>query len=106
MQDTNDNVTGGLRSLAQILEDAGERESLPVTDTRNPYGYEIDREWITLWWGGYEYNIASARIDTPEKALGWLHHVCEKTWSGTTPERIANLISSLASRNGWTIHGM
>ena len=28
----------------------------------------------------HEYNIALSRCDTPEKLLGWVWHLCEKTW--------------------------
>lgn len=96
----------GLRSVAELMAEFDEREALPANDPNNPYGYKIDGDWVTLWWGGHDYNIASHRIDTPEKLLGWLRHICEKTWSGTTPERIANLIAELSDRHSWITTGM
>ena len=61
---------------------------------------------MTLYWGGYEYNIAAGRIDTISKAYGWILHVTEKSWRGTTNERIHNLMRALADRHGWSVDGM
>ena len=44
----------------------------------------------------YEYNINLSRCDTPAKILGWVQHLCEKTW--ITRELIERFIS-LATRH-------
>lgn len=49
---------------------------------------QYEREW---WWAhegcGDEgrYPIHLARIDTPEKALGWVVHLSEKSWFEIAP---------------------
>ncbi len=32
----------------------------------------------------YEYIIELTRCDSYEKILGWVHHLCEKTWMTTS----------------------
>ena len=59
---------------------------------------------VDLWWGGYEYSIAWARIDTPTKLLAWLSHLgSTKTWPGITPRRMARLIAVLDRHFGWEV---
>ena len=43
-------------------------------------GITIDEGWLTITWGGYEYEIELGRIDSAEKLLGWLVHLEEKSW--------------------------
>jgi len=38
----------------------------------------------------YDYPIAHSRMDTPEKLLGWIRHLCAKGW--VTREHIRALI--------------
>lgn len=45
-----------------------------------------------------EYAIDLKRCNSPEKILGWVHHLCEKTW--ITPAAIRLFISHAESENG------
>lgn len=69
-------------------------------------GFTIDRvnETIDVWWGKYEYVIEWSRIDTPEKAISWLHHIGEKTWPFTTGERMMALLAACAEIHGWDLY--
>ena len=78
---------------------------LPKTDPR----FFKDKDGITLQWAGYDYFISWNRIDTPEKALGWLVQVSEKStkrWKDMTPGRIAHFICVVSDHFKWTIHGI
>ena len=49
----------------------------------------------------YEYNIPIEECDTPEKLLGWIVHLCEKTWMSTLVlERFARIA---ANQSGFEI---
>lgn len=69
-------------------------------------GFRVDSEnqTIDVFWGQYEYIIEFNRIDTPEKALAWLHHIGEKTWTFTTGERMLALLSECAGLFGWDLY--
>lgn len=48
------------------------------------------------------YNIDLARIDSPLKLVGWLHHLSEKVWFDQTYCR--QLIQVVCCHFGWDIH--
>lgn len=48
------------------------------------------------------YNIDLARIDSPLKLVGWLHHLSEKVWFDQTYCR--QLIQVVCYHFGWDIH--
>lgn len=49
----------------------------------------------------YEYNVPIERCNSPEKLLGWIVHLCEKTWMTTTVlERFAQVA---AAESGFAI---
>jgi hypothetical protein len=76
-----------------------------VVEERDP-GFEIDGDYLTIRWGGYDYDINLGRIDTPEKAARWVIHLGEKStraWPGMTPRRISILLGTLDSHFGWKL---
>ena len=64
----------------------------PPTVDVSPRGIEIDGH----------YWIAASRINTKEKLVEWIHHLCEKAW--ITPEHIRQLVDAAASINGWKVY--
>jgi hypothetical protein len=48
------------------------------------------------------YWIDCGRINTKEKLVEWIYHLCEKNW--ITPEHIRQLIDGAAQINGWKIY--
>lgn len=76
--------------------------------SRQREGFVIDRKHKTIdvWWGGYEYSIKFARINTPEKCLSWIEHLGNKAWPEMTPQRISALVRAAAKINGWKIYGL
>lgn len=46
----------------------------------------------------YPYEIELDRIDTPEKVLGWVAHLCGKTWMDN--DKIERFIDFCGSING------
>lgn len=50
------------------------------------------------------YDIKLSRIDTPEKALGWVFHLLEKDWFG--PLEAEKFIDRVAKHFGWQIHNV
>ena len=50
----------------------------------------------------YPYEIGLDRIDTKEKALEWVHHLCEKDW--ITPQLIRRVLDLAAKHHGWKIY--
>lgn len=49
----------------------------------------------------HPYEIEKDRINTPEKALGWIAHLSEKVW--VTNEHIRQLILALGKIKGMSI---
>lgn len=45
----------------------------------------------------HEYPIEYRRVDTAEKALGWIHHLCKKSWA--TPHHFF-LLATVAAEQG------
>lgn len=92
--------------LADVEAEIERRESLPLTDPENPYGFERDDEnggW-DIWWGGYEYFLQDAQVATPMLLLSLVHHMGEKEWEGATSYRIAQFIDAVSRENGWALY--
>jgi hypothetical protein len=67
--------------------------------------HDKEKGYIDVYWGGYEYSIALDRIPTPLSLLEWVHHMSEKGWDETTPERISRFIAIVCTIKGWKLHG-
>jgi len=67
---------------------------------------DADRKWLTIKWGGYDYEIEMSRITTPAQLLGWVSHLGKKEWAGCDPWKIARLVEVVAREKGWNIHGL
>jgi hypothetical protein len=95
--------------MARIPEDDESRTPhLKPWDPEHHEGFVIDRrnKTIDIWWGGYEYWIDLARINTPERCLGWIEQMSGKVWRGMTPQRINAFVRAMAKINGWKIYGL
>ena len=86
--------------------DAAEFMSMPVEQPDFYFETLNGKEWLTIKWGGYEYDIEMNRIETPLDLLSWLHHFCEKSWSGMTFWQFRLLIESVAEKRGWKLYGV
>lgn len=77
-----------------------------VPDSVDERGFAVDEEnrYFTIYWGQYDYVIEFDRIDTPENALVWLHHMGEKTWKFTSSERMMALLAECANRFDWNLN--
>jgi hypothetical protein len=89
-------------------DDESRTPHLRPWDPKHLEGFVIDRKHktIDIWWGGYEYWIEVARINTPERCLSWIEHMTGKTWAGMTPQRINAFVRAVAKINGWSIYGL
>ncbi len=61
------------------------------------------KDWVTLKWGGYEYDIAMDRFPTPMALLQWLTHLGEKEWEGMTSFEVQAFIKAICDRKGWDL---
>ena len=70
------------------------------------FDFDADGNWVNIHWGGYCYEIEMSCIKTPEQLLGWVHHLGQKSWKDTTPERMSAFIQAICKRRGWNIYGL
>lgn len=61
------------------------------------------KDWVTLKWGGYEYDIAMDRFPTPMALLQWLVHLGEKGWKGMTGDEVQAFIKAICQHRGWNL---
>ncbi len=62
----------------------------------------IRTEWHKEWGGCYDF--ALDRIDTPEKLLGWVHHLCGKKWFDPLTAR--EFVEKISDHFGWDIDNL
>lgn len=67
--------------------------------------FEIEDGYLSIFWGGYSYDIEMTRIETPESLLWWVFHIAQKGWEHITGDRIAMLIESISCERGWELCG-
>ena len=67
--------------------------------------FRINDGWLTIEWGGYEYDIEMSDISTPLALLDLIAHVAAKEWEQTTGVRIAELIEAVCREKGWDLYG-
>lgn len=92
--------------LIADLERDGRRDSeIGPRHPEHSKMFEIKGNWLSVFWGGYSYDIELARIETPEDLLWWLHHIGSKGWEHVTGERVARLIESISGVRGWDMYG-
>ena len=76
----------------------------PPQPKRLFYFAHVDgKDWVTVQWGGYDYDIEMSRIDTPLSLLHWVTHLAEKEWEDTTPERIGLFVEKVCQKKGWDL---
>jgi len=66
--------------------------------------FSMDDKWLTLKFGGYDYDIELSRITTHMDLLSWIHHICGKTWAGLDPFQIYYLIEAVSKKRGWNLY--
>ena len=86
-----------------ILENV---DTLKTSPRDKGFTFDADRKWLTIKWGGYDYEIEMSRIKTPTQLLGWVSHLGEKEWLNCEPWKIARLVELVAREKGWNIHGL
>lgn len=75
----------------------------PVDKEDGFYFETIDgNEWLTIQWGGYDYDIELSRICSPREMCSWLHHICGKNWP-IKPWQLSELLEQVFSRKGWSL---
>lgn len=79
-------------------------KSVNLTKASGDSGFDFDdsAKCVTIHWGGYEYHIHYERIDTPQKAIGWLFHLSDKDWGADFQKLV--LLTELANKFGWQRH--
>lgn len=59
---------------------------------------------INLTWGGYDYLIDACTIDTPEKVLGWVVQLADKTWMDAAKLRaFVQVAAPFCGKKGWCL---
>ncbi|EYD77111.1 hypothetical protein Rumeso_01370 [Rubellimicrobium mesophilum DSM 19309] len=93
--------------IREMEVEAAFQRTLKPRDPRHKSMVEVDRElgYVSVFWGGYSYDIAIERITSPDDLLWWIVHLAEKGWEHTTPERIALLIAIVVDVKGWPAWG-
>jgi hypothetical protein len=62
---------------------------------------EVDRNFVTIKFGGHDYDIELSRIKNQAELLGWVHHLCGKTWMNG--HRIILFIDAINKAKGWKV---
>tara|TARA_R110000751_G_scaffold307812_1_gene431854 strand:- start:35076 stop:35648 length:573 start_codon:yes stop_codon:yes gene_type:complete len=101
-------MTFKLLSFDDLCREVEDHRALQATlkpsDPRHDKMCEVDEagEWLTIYWGGYPYEIELSRIQSPEDVLWWVLHLGEKDWPYATASRVAHMVRSIARAKGWT----
>ncbi len=82
---------------SEIIEKLNARISKKLADIsrRKPSGLVYHSQgvvWIKIYENGNKYPIETRRMDTPEKVLGWIHHLAKK--GNVTTEHIRAFIET------------
>ena len=74
---------------------------------RKKFSYSrIDgKDWVTVKWGGGDYDIELSRIPTPLALLQWLAHMGEKEWPDMTSVEVRKFILSVCQKKKWDLWG-
>lgn len=77
----------------------------PPPTPPHAFHFEIveGREWVTVRWGGWDYDIALDGVATPLALLHWVAHLAGKGWAGMTSEEIGAFIETVCERKGWNL---
>lgn len=65
------------------------------------FEHDPDRECITVYWGGYAYDIDLESIANQQDALSVLSHVVRKNWKYAKAKRVGFLIDKIMQVKGW-----
>lgn len=72
-------------------------------DPRHSEMFEHDPECecITVYWGGYAYDVDLERVTNQQDAMSVVSHVARKNWKYATAKRVAFLIDEIMRVKGW-----
>jgi hypothetical protein len=100
-----------IMSVSDLLAECEAEDALQATlsprDTRHRKMFQISpcKEWLSIYWGGYEYPYELKRLERPEDLMWLVVHLSEKEWHGMTASRIGHLIKSVSQIKGWPMYG-
>lgn len=63
--------------------------------------HDLECQCITVYWGGYAYDIDLERISNQQDAMSVVSHVARKGWKHATAKRVALLIDEIMRAKGW-----
>lgn len=94
-------------SIEDLLRDGEEEDARQATlsprhpDHRKMYEFTDNDEWLSIYWGGFEYPYELARLKRPEDLMWMIVHISKKAWEHMTAARVGMLIESVSQRKGW-----
>jgi hypothetical protein len=68
------------------------------------FTYDAEEKGWDIRWGGCEYWIEDARIDTPLRLAGWAVQLGRKRWEGSTAQNLAAWVDAVCEHKGWIYH--
>ena len=77
----------------------------PYVEPKRKFSFETVNgvDWVTVRWGGYDYDIQMSRIPDMPALLQWVAHMSEKGWEDMTPQEISAFIQEVCRRKGWDL---
>jgi hypothetical protein len=82
------------------------RADMAAADRAAAFNLDLELGYLDLYWGGYEYSVELAGIDSPQKLLAFLSHILAKQWDGSTGKNVGRLIRALSRHFNWQLHGV
>lgn len=64
----------------------------------------MERGYVDVWWGGYEYSIKLDDIKSPRHVCEWLVHLSEKSSWNATHEQIGEFVKDVFFAKGWDVY--
>ena len=76
---------------------------LSPRDTRHEKMFAVSGcgKWLSIYWGGYEYQYETSRLRTPEDLLWLVLHLSQKDWPDMTGTRVGLLIGAVSHLKEW-----
>ena len=83
-------------------------ENLKQTDGLNEWQFNAEAQLFSVkffWLNGVKtYEIEAKRVSKQNELIGWILHLCEKSWCSA--EMIQSLIETVSKHNGWNFYGL
>lgn len=100
-----------LYHVSDLIAEAAAEDAFQATlspkDKRHRKMFEISpcKEWLSIYWGGYDYPYELSRLERPDDLIWLVVHLAEKEWECMTASRVGHLIKSVARIKGWPMYG-